>query len=82
MVPVAGSAIAAVDAMTLVILFGTLLVFWAIDGHLYLRISPETPARARRPRPVRARGWSVAFWTGTLNARARHACGSCSAGCS
>src|SRR3954447_15106535 len=72
MVPIAGSVIAAVEvAMSLVILLGTLLVYWVIDGHLYLRISPQlllAPVGLVLSVLV---GWSVAFWTGSLNARAR-----------
>src|SRR4051795_13324716 len=42
MVPIAGSVIASVEvAMSLVILFGTLIVYWVVDGTMYLRISPQ-----------------------------------------
>jgi lipopolysaccharide transport system permease protein len=72
MVPIAGSVIASVEvAMSLVILFGTLIVYWVVDGTMYLRISPQlllVPVGLVLSVLV---GWSVAFWTGTLNARAR-----------
>jgi lipopolysaccharide transport system permease protein len=72
MVPMAGSVIAAIEVtMSVVILFGALAVYWVIDGHLYLRIGPALLLAPLGVVLAVAVGWSVAFWTGTLNARAR-----------
>jgi lipopolysaccharide transport system permease protein len=72
MVPMAGSVIAAIEVtMSVVILIGALLVYWVIDGHMYLRIGPQLMLAPLGVALSIAVGWSVAFWTGTLNARAR-----------
>src|SRR4051794_6555482 len=72
LVPMASGVIAAVEvSMSLVLLIGTLLVYWVIDGHLYVHFSPALVLGPIGIALSVAVGWSVAFWTGTLNAKAR-----------